>query len=141
MLAAHLLDTIPAIMNEWRKVMNDGLPQGLTVNQYRVLYFVSTGFESQCLMAKHLGVTAAAMSKMVDGLVEKKMITRKGHLEDRRHIILSISASGKKIVKQMRLQVEKRMQAHLDVLATSQQKEIEKALITLQSVFSVIGEK
>lgn len=141
MLATHLLDTIPAIMNEWRKVMNDGLPQGLTVNQYRVLYFVSSGFESQCLMAKHLGVTAAAMSKMVDGLVAKKMVTRKGHSEDRRHIILSISSSGRKVVNQMRLQVEKRMQTHLDVLNSTQQKEIEKALITLQSVFSVIGEK
>jgi len=141
MLSTHLLDTIPAVINEWRKVMNSGLPQGLNVNQYRVLYYVHSGQSSQSHLAKYLGVTPAALSKMVDILVEKKLLSRKTADSDRRHTQLTITVSGKKIVTNLRLQVEKRMQKHLDVLTESQQKEVEKALILLQSVFSLIGDK
>ncbi len=141
MLATHLLDTLPSVMNEWRKVMSEGVPQGLSINQYRVLYFVHSGQCSQAYLAKHLGVTAAAMSKMVEALVEKKLLERKANTQDRRHTHLCITTAGKRIVNQMRLQVEKRMQIHLDVLSLAQQKEIEKALLLLQSVFSATGEK
>ncbi len=141
MLATHLLDTLPSVMNEWRKVMSEGLPDGLSVNQYRVLYFVHAGQCSQAFLAKYLGVTPAAMSKMVDALVDKKMLDRKANTQDRRHTHLVITPAGKRIVHQMRLQVEKRMQIHLDALSQNQQKEIERALLLLQSVFSVTGEK
>lgn len=141
MLATHLLDTLPSVMNEWRKVMSEGVPEELSVNQYRVLYFVHAGQGSQSFLAKYLGVTPAAMSKMVEALVEKKFIDRKPNPQDRRHSHLLITTAGKRIVSQMRQQVEKRMQIHLDALSQAQQKEIERALLLLQSVFSMTGEK
>ncbi len=136
MLASHLLDTIPSVMREWRKELHSGLPEGLTINQFRVLFFVGVGHGSSGYLARHLGVTPAAMSKMVDVLVQAKLLSRDPSSQDRRQVVLKLTRSGQAIVKRIRLEVEKRMQSYLNELSQREQKQVSEALALLQKVFS-----
>jgi DNA-binding MarR family transcriptional regulator len=136
MLASHLLDTIPSIMREWRRELHEGLPAGLSINQFRVLFFVSQGQEQAQYLARHLGVTPAAMSKMIEALVQKKLLRREPFAHDRRQIQLQLTASGKKMVHSVRGQVELRMQRFLDELPVSQQDQVQRALLLLQKAFA-----
>lgn len=140
MLASHLLDTIPSVMREWRKELHSGLPEGLTINQFRVLFFVGVGHDSSSYLARHLGVTPAAMSKMVDVLVQAKLLSRDPSETDRRQVVLKLTRSGQSIVKRIRAEVEKRMQAHLNDLSQREQKQVSDALALLQKVFSLTRE-
>lgn len=136
MLATHLLDTVPSVMREWRKELHSGLPEGLNINQFRVLFFVGLGHDSPSYLARQLGVSAAAMSKMVDVLVNAKLLSRELSTTDRRHQVLKTTREGKAVVKRVRAQVEKRMQSHLDALSSRDQAQISQALGLLQKVFS-----
>lgn len=136
MLATHLLDTIPSVMREWRKELHSGL----SINQFRVLFFVQMGHVSSAYLARHLGVTPAAMSKMVEGLVQVELLRRDSLAGDRRQVKLCLTRQGQSVVKRVRQQVEARMQAHLDELPTKEQKQIEEALLLLKKVFSSTGE-
>lgn len=136
MLATHLLDTIPSVMREWRRELHSGLPDGLSINQFRVLFFVNVGHESSCFLARHLGVTAAAMSKMVEVLVKRELLNREVNPNDRRHVRLTLTRAGQTVVRRVRTQVEKNMQVHLDDLNNKEQKQVLEALLLLQKVFS-----
>lgn len=140
MLASHLLDTIPSVMREWRKELHSGLPEGLSINQFRVLFFVQMGHASSAYLARHLGVTPAAMSKMVEGLVQAELLRRDALAGDRRQFKLCLTRQGLSVVKRVRQQVETRMQEHLDELPMREQKQIEEALMLLKKVFSSTGE-
>jgi len=127
-------------MREWRKELHSGLPEGLSINQFRVLFFVSVGHGSSGYLARHLGVTPAAMSKMVDVLVQAKLLSRDPSATDRRQVVLKLTRSGQAIVKRIRLEVEKRMQTHLNDLSSREQKQVSDALALLQKVFSLTRE-
>jgi DNA-binding MarR family transcriptional regulator len=73
---------------------------------------------------------------MVECLVRAKLITRKTAEADRRQVVLTLTKNGQSVVKKMRGQVEKRLDAHLDGLSVQEQKQVEVALDILQKVFS-----
>ncbi len=136
MLAAHLLDTIPNIMREWRRELHYGLPEGININQFRVLFFVGLGHNSSAYLARQFGVSPAAMSKMVDCLVQSKLLARKTAQTDRRQVVLSLTKNGQNVVKRVRRQVETRLESYLLELNQQEQKQVELALNLLQKVFS-----
>lgn len=136
MLASHLLDTIPNIMREWRRELHYGLPESLSINQFRVLFFIGLGHNSSSYLARQMGVSPAAMSKTVEGLVRSKLITRKTAEVDRRQVVLSLTKQGQSAVKRVRGQVEKRLEECLAELSAQEQKQVETALKLLQKVFS-----
>ncbi len=136
MLASHLIDTIPSVMREWRKELHSGLPAGVSINQFRVLFFVDMGHRSSSYLAKHQGVSAAAMSKMIDSLVKKKWLKREANVDDRRQNTLLITKQGEAVLKRVRIQVEKRMQTHLDELSSSDQEKIAEAMSLLKNAFA-----
>jgi DNA-binding MarR family transcriptional regulator len=127
-------------MREWRKELHSGLPDGLSINQFRVLFFVGVGHGSSSYLARQLGVTPAAMSKMVDVLVQAKLLSRDPSETDRRQVVLKLTRSGQSIVKRIRAEVEKRMQTHLNDLSQREQKQVSDALALLQKVFSLTRE-
>jgi DNA-binding MarR family transcriptional regulator len=136
MLAAYLLDTLPKIMRQWHRVLHSGLPDGLTINQFRVLFFINSGHQSSAFLANHLGVTAAAMSKMVLSLENKNYLTKKESPQDRRQFCLNLTKKGKSLVTKVRSQVEVGMQNDLNKLNSAQQKQIQSSLILLHKVLS-----
>lgn len=66
----------------------------LTLAQYRVLAFVAAGTERSSLVAQGLALAKPTVTAAVDGLVERKLLTREAVAGDRRSLRLAVTAAG-----------------------------------------------
>ena len=97
--ARQLLDTTPQIMRFIRAEMRSHRGHDLSVPQFRTLTFVNRNPEvSLSHLADHLGLTLPSTSKLVDGLVNQKIIIRHESKEDRRRLTLALTKNGEDIL-------------------------------------------
>jgi DNA-binding MarR family transcriptional regulator len=68
----------------------------LTLAQYRVLAFVAAGTERSSLVAEGLALAKPTVTAAVDGLVERKLVTREAVEGDRRSLRLAVTPAGAK---------------------------------------------
>ena len=66
----------------------------LTLAQYRVLAFVAAGTERSSLVAEGLALAKPTVTAAVDGLVERKLLTREAVAGDRRSLRLAVTPAG-----------------------------------------------
>lgn len=66
----------------------------LTLAQYRVLAFVAAGTERSSLVAEGLALAKPTVTAAVDGLVERKLVTREAVAGDRRSLRLAVTPAG-----------------------------------------------
>jgi DNA-binding MarR family transcriptional regulator len=71
----------------------------LTLAQYRVLAFVAAGTERSSLVAEGLALAKPTITAAVDGLVERKFVTRQAVAGDRRSLRLAVTAAGSKALR------------------------------------------
>jgi DNA-binding MarR family transcriptional regulator len=70
----------------------------LTVEQFQVLRRIRRGFDSVSAIADDARTSRPAVSKAVDGLVNRKLVSRLTDPSDRRHIRLSLTEEGARIM-------------------------------------------
>src|SRR3954464_4829934 len=100
--AHDVLDSIPSVMKVIRGQMR-AHRSGLTVPQFRTLYFISiTQGGSLSAVADFIGLSLPAMSRMVDGLVDKRLVLRRTCDTDRRHVRLALTALGESTLREAR---------------------------------------
>lgn len=142
MLATQLLDTLPSIMRQWRlELMNEKYPEDLTPGQLRVLFLIREGHNQCGLLSRHAGVSAAAISRMVDGLVKAELLERSCSDTDRRQVTLIVTKKGERIVTAFRKGLEARFQVALQTLTEQDKKQVELGLAVLQNAFLNMSEK
>jgi MarR family transcriptional regulator for hemolysin len=98
---AHaLLEVTPAIMRTIRTEMRSHRTPDLSIPQFRTLNFIN-GQNGPSLsdVAGHIGLTLPSMSKIVDGLVARKLITREIASSDRRRMTLALTPRGQTLLK------------------------------------------
>ena len=97
---AHaLMDTTPQIVQAIRMEIRRGRDSNISIPQFRTLRFIQRNPDSSLShLAEHLGLTLPSVSKLVDGLVKQKLITRKESTADRRRITLVLTQAGASIV-------------------------------------------
>ncbi len=79
----------------------------VSVGQYNLLsVLVDEGVCPMTKAARSLYVTTSAVTAMTDGLVRKKMISRRRSRQDRRIVEIAITDKGRKIVAKIKRQVE-----------------------------------
>src|SRR5580704_7985118 len=66
----------------------------LTLAQYRVLAFVAAGTERSSLVAEGLALAKPTVTAAVDGLVDRRFLTREAVAGDRRSLRLAVTAAG-----------------------------------------------
>lgn len=94
--AALFLEAIPGLMCQLRTELAES-DAGLTVAQFRCLKMVQRDADvSLGDLADANGVSAPAMSKLVDGLVEVRLLERAPAADDRRRLKLSVTPSGRR---------------------------------------------
>src|SRR5947209_5101005 len=92
--ARDLIDTVPLVMRVIRQHLRRHR-SGLSVPQFRTLWYVSSAAgPSLSAVADFIGLSLPAMSRLVDGLVEGRLMTRRPCADDRRHVRLSITPAG-----------------------------------------------
>ena len=92
------LETIPTVMRAIRTMMRAEGKKDLTVPQFRALGYIDRHRGASLKdVAEHLGIPMSGASRLVDKLVNRKLVTRTTDTEDRRRVILNLLPAGKRL--------------------------------------------
>ena len=134
--ARQILEAVPMVMGAIRTEMRSHRGSELSVPQFRVLIFLNR-HEGASLsdIAEHLGLTLPSMSKMIDSLLARNMVTRQMHSEDRRCVALALTALGRQAMQSACKATESRLAERLVVLPAAERRTIIEAMQVLASIF------
>jgi DNA-binding MarR family transcriptional regulator len=82
-------------------------------------------------LAEHFGVSVPSMSRAVDALVKKKLVTRVEDPSDRRVRRVAITAKGKQLVDTLLLVRQAGLEAFAETLSTAQRRKLDAAVDAL----------
>lgn len=136
-LAGTVLDTIPLVMGLVRNSMRTHRVPGLSVPQFRILALTYHHDDvSPSELAEHVGMGLPSASKLIDGLVAKRLLTRTESREDRRRKQIRITATGRESFEKVRERAREALASHLDKLPESEAALIRRAMDVLRSHLS-----
>lgn len=102
---------------------------GPTPRQFEVLHVVSKNEGlSQTDLVRHTGIDRSTLADMIARMMKKGLLSRKRTREDARANAVSITASGRRMLKSAESKVNKSDKAVLAVLPKTQQSTFMKAL-------------
>lgn len=134
-LAKKLLDIIPPSMNWIRAEMRSAMKEELSVPQFRIMASIFRGNNVACDIAKHQGISQAAMSKMIDSLVARGFVEREANENDRRHFHLNLTKAGDAFFKKMRKNAQANLKEQISCLGSDDKEELERGLMALEKLF------
>jgi DNA-binding MarR family transcriptional regulator len=98
-VARKMLEVIPAVMSTIRSEMRSRRRSDLSVMQFRTLVYLNLyPGTSLSALAEYLGLTLPTVSQMINGLVEKGVVSRVDSSTDRRRVMLSLTKPGKALL-------------------------------------------
>lgn len=134
--AAEILEAVPAAIRFIRAQMRRHRGSDLSVPQFRTLAFIhSHPGTSLSAVSDWLGLSLAATSRLVAGLVKKKFVSRRIPPGNRRVVALSISARGDRTVSAARRATVMRLAAVVAPLSDDERGAIRSALFALRHEF------
>ena len=103
-LCAHeVMETVPLVMHFIRTEMRSRRAPLLSVPQFRVLTYLNrVPGAPLASVAEHLGVTRSTASAIVDRLVRRKLVNRTEDPQERRCVVLTLTAAGAQHLQQAR---------------------------------------
>jgi DNA-binding MarR family transcriptional regulator len=136
-VAKKILDVIPHSMRQVGIEMRTMMSDELTIPQFRILGAIYRGNSLVSEIAKLHGVSQAAMSKMVQGLVEKGWVEREPQQDDRRQVKLKLSVKGNSFYQQTRKKAQNSIQEKIEGISKQDLFHLEKGLEALEKIFSL----
>ena len=134
--AHEIMDTAPQIMQAIRMEMRRGRASNISIPQFRTLRFIQRNPDSALsTLAEHLGLTLPSVSKLVDGLVKQKLITRKESTADRRRLTLMLTTAGASIVDAARAGARANLATKMVGLSNAELQTITTAMLLLRPLF------
>jgi MarR family transcriptional regulator for hemolysin len=134
--AHELMDTAPQIMQLIRVEMRHGRGSDISIPQFRSLAFVQRHPDSSLSsLAEHLGLTLPSVSKLVDGLVKQKLISRQESMADRRRLTLMLTQIGASIVDSARAGAQTSLAKRLEKLSEVELETVCQAMQILRPIF------
>ena len=134
--AHEIMDTAPQIMQAIRMEMRRGRASNISIPQFRTLRFIQRNPDSALsTLAEHLGLTLPSVSKLVDGLVKQKLITRKESTADRRRLTLMLTTAGASIVDAARAGARANLATKMAGLSNAELQTITTAMLLLRPLF------
>jgi len=86
-------------------------------------------------VAEHLGVTCATASTTIERLVQRDWVQRTDHLQERRRVVLNLTAEGKHLLEQSQENTRAHIANILEGLTPEQVSHVEEGLALLKHVF------
>jgi DNA-binding MarR family transcriptional regulator len=109
---------------------------GLSVPQFRTLAFVRHNpGASLSAVAGHVGLALPSMSKLVDSLVERKLVSRASGTGDRRRVSLELTGRGAALLEVSLQATQAGLAEMLERLSIRERRRVGHALRSLQGVF------
>ena len=135
--AKAILRVMPLVMRTLRTEMRACRAIPLSVPQFRALYFISRHPDTSLSdVATHVGVALPSMSRLVDGLVERKLVIRRGHAGDRRRLTLQLTGRGQTLVQAAHAFTEASIALRLSALDEEDLAVVVRAMGLLYPVFA-----
>jgi DNA-binding MarR family transcriptional regulator len=135
--ARELMDTAPKIMQSIRVEMRRGRGADLSIPQFRTLGFIQRYPDlSLSDLANHLGLTLPSVSKLVDGLVKQKLVSRHESVSDRRCLALGLTSKGESIINSARTGTQVSLIKILGSLSDEELGVVEHAMELLDPLFA-----
>jgi len=108
----------------------------ISLAEYKAVMEISATERMTCnVLSKKMGLSPSRGSRIIDGLVRKKLLIRTTNLEDRRSFVLSLSSKGAKIkddIERERNNCEKRIR---EKLSTKEFDLIKEGLELITKIF------
>jgi DNA-binding MarR family transcriptional regulator len=73
---------------------------GVTLTQRRVLHRLANGERGQSELARGLGLSAASLTRLIDRLEERGLVSRRRDQEDRRRVVVDLEPAGQQVIGQ-----------------------------------------
>lgn len=135
--ARRVLEVVPLIMRTVRTEMRASGALNLSVPQFRTLGFVDRHpGTSLSDVAAHIGLTLPAMSKLVDTLFERKLLTRQSYANDRRRITLALTPRGTALLRTAYAATQTALAERLASLSEKERATIIAAMDILHPLFA-----
>jgi DNA-binding MarR family transcriptional regulator len=132
--ASRLVNTHFQLMCTIRNEMRGQSGTDLTIAQFRTLMRLHR--QAGCNLsdlADDIGVSPPAMSKLIDGLVERGLVERSLDAADRRRLELAVSPDGRRALDRLRQSIVARVAGTLAVLSAAERTALHAAMSTLES--------
>jgi MarR family transcriptional regulator for hemolysin len=124
-------------MRTVRAEMRSASASNLSVPQFRTLNFIAHHPQtSLSAVAEHIGLALPSMSKLVDGLVERKLVVRQNFSDDRRRITLELTTRGKELLDLAHTSTQAAFAERLSTLSDTDRAVIVRAMRILHPLFS-----
>jgi len=134
--AAELLEVVPLIMRSLRAEARSRRTADLSVPQFRALAFVGRNQGAKLSdLANFLGLTAPSASKLIDGLVVAKFVSREVPSGDRRRVSLALSAAGSREYRSVLRQARSYLARKVEHLGRESRGRLLAALNDLRAAF------
>src|SRR5262245_4093159 len=134
--ARNILEVVPLVVRALRATMRQQRGANLSVPQSRSLWYLSreTG-ASLSAVAEHVGLTLPSMSKMIDGLVARRLVDRGISTRDRRRVTLALSPLGRATLRTARARAQARVATMLGALSETERATVIQAMQALRPIF------
>lgn len=134
--AREILDVVPLVMRVLRSEMRSHRGPGLSVPHFRVLAFLDKN-EGASLseVADSVGLRLPSMSTLVDGLVDRGLVTRAPSASDRRRLALCLTPRGRSNLAAARRATQAKLSELLLDLSAKEQATVIDAMQILRPLF------
>jgi DNA-binding MarR family transcriptional regulator len=104
---------------------------GVTVPEWVVLREMLEAGDSiaPSQIAEMTGMTRGAVTKLIDKLLDKKLVTRKESLEDRRYQELKLTSTAKQLIPKLAVLADENDEEYFSVLTKEERKTLTNILI------------
>jgi DNA-binding MarR family transcriptional regulator len=135
--ARDVLEVVPLVIRIIRTEMRRNRSPALTVPQFRALVFIEVyPGTSVSKVAEHVGLTLPSASVLVDGLVQRNLVTRQPHPTDRRCVTLTLTDDGRAAVRVSRQHTQAFLAERLAGLSDAQRAKLVQAMDILRQAFA-----
>jgi DNA-binding MarR family transcriptional regulator len=140
--ARQIMETVPLVMRHVRTEMRRQGDHALSVPQFRALAFVGRNpGVALAGVAEHLGVTPATASAAVERLVRRGLLSREAHPDERRRVVLTLTAAGGRLLDRARASTRRKIADLLAGLSVEQLRRVAAGLEVLGGVFDRVGKE
>ncbi len=134
--AALVIDSVPLLMRLLRIKFREKRSGELSMAEFRTLAFVDANRgASLSETAGHIGLSLPSMSKLVDGLVGKVLLTRTAHGADRRRICLGLTPAGRRELHEGYRHAESFFSNKLAELSEDERAQVAESITRLKELF------
>jgi len=124
--------TFELIINSQEKENKLAFNYGLTQAELRCLrYFNTDEIINNKAIADRMNLSPSRLTRIIDGLVKKRLVIRELNTEDRRYMKVSLSESGSSLLKQIN---ESYLNIHKDILRSLNPAQHKQVINTLKNL-------